>query len=107
MSDLRLVYMTMGSSEEAERIGNALVGERLAACVNLLPGMRSIYRWKGAVEAAEEVVLIAKTRAPLVAALVARVKQLHSYEVPCAISLPILDGNPDYLQWLAEETVQP
>ncbi|WP_119419471.1 divalent-cation tolerance protein CutA [Desertibaculum subflavum] len=103
MSDLRLVYITAGSVDEAEKIGRVLVEARLAACVNILPGMRSIYRWQGAVEMAEEAVLIAKTRAPLVPPLVARVKELHSYDVPCAVSLPILDGNPDYLRWLAEE----
>ena len=104
MSDLRLVYITAGSVEEATAIGRALVEERLAACANILPGLRSIYRWQGAIETADEVVLIAKTRAALVTGLVARVRELHSYDVPCAISLPILDGNPDYLQWLAEET---
>lgn len=104
MSDLRLVYITTASAEEAATIGRALVEARLAACVNILPGMRSIYHWQGAVETADEAVLIAKTRAPLVAGLVARVKAMHSYEVPCAISLPILDGNPDYLRWLGEET---
>lgn len=105
MSDLRLVYITAGSVEEATRIGRALVEARLAACVNILPGMRSIYRWQGAIETAEEAVLIAKTRAPLVTPLVARVQELHSYDMPCAVSLPILDGSPAYLRWLAEETV--
>lgn len=106
MSDLRLVYITAGSVEEAAKIGRALVEERLAACVNILPGMRSIYHWQGAIETAEEAVLIAKTRAPLVTPLVARVKELHSYDMPCAVSLPILDGNPDYLRWLTEETAR-
>lgn len=107
MSDLRLVYVTAASVDEATKIGRALVEERLAACVNILPGMRSIYRWQGAVETADEVVLIAKTRAALVQALVARMREMHSYDVPCAVSLPILDGNPDYLQWLGEETARP
>jgi len=107
MSDLRLVYITAASTDEGATIGRALVEERLAACVNILPGMRSIYRWQGVVQTADEVVLIAKTRAPLVTGLVARVKQLHSYDVPCAVSLPILDGNPDYLRWLAEEAPAP
>lgn len=107
MSNLRLVYITTSSVGEAEKIGRALVEERLAACVNILPGMRSIYHWQGAIETADEAVLIAKTRAPLVGGLVARLKELHSYSVPCAISLPVLDGNPDYLRWLAEETAQP
>mgnify|MGYP003579775346 CR=1 FL=1 len=107
MSDLRFVYITASSVDEAAMIGRALVEERLAACVNILPGMRSIYRWQGAIESADEVVLIAKSRSALVTALVARVRQLHSYDVPCVVSLPILDGNPDYLQWLAEETAAP
>ena len=107
MSDLRLVYITAASTDEGATIGRALVEERLAACVNILPGMRSIYRWQGAVETADEVVLIAKTRAALVPALIARTREMHSYDVPCVVSLPILDGNPDYLRWLAEEAPAP
>jgi periplasmic divalent cation tolerance protein len=107
MSDLRLVYITAPSLEEATAIGRLLVTERLAACANLLPGMRSIYHWQGAVEEADEVVLIAKTRSALVPPLIARVKHAHSYDVPCIVSLPIEDGDPDYLRWLAEETTQP
>lgn len=102
--DLVFAYVTTSSPEEAKRIGRALVEERLAACVNILPGMISIYRWQGAVETAEETVLIAKTRADLFEALTARVKELHGYDVPCVVELRVGRGNPDYLGWLEAET---
>ena len=98
------VYITAESPEQAERIGRALVEERLAACANILPGMRSIYRWKGSVETAGETVLIAKTRTALTEALANRVKELHSYEVPCVVVLPVSDGLPEFLRWIDEET---
>ncbi|NYZ11277.1 divalent-cation tolerance protein CutA [Azospirillum sp. RWY-5-1] len=98
------VYMTAGTREEAERIGRALVEERLAACVNILPGMLSVYRWKGAVEQAEEVVLLAKTRRSNFTALAERVRALHSYEVPCIVELPLGQGDAPYLDWIAAET---
>ncbi len=99
------VYITAESPEQAERIGRALVEERLAACANILPGMRSIYRWKGSIETAGETVLIAKTRTALTEALAKRVKELHSYEVPCVVVLPVSDGLPEFLRWIDEETV--
>ena len=105
--DLVFAYVTAGSRDEAARIGRALVEERLAACVNILPGMTSIYRWQGAVESAEELVVIAKTRAGMLDRLTARVKELHSYEVPCVVGVPVDGGNPDYLRWLADETEEP
>jgi periplasmic divalent cation tolerance protein len=98
------VYITAASPEEAERIGRALVEARLAACANILPGMRSIYRWKGAVETAGEAVLIAKTRMAKAEALLAKVRELHTYEVPCAVVLPIAAGLPDFLRWIDDET---
>lgn len=102
--DLVFAYITAGSPEEAARIGRALVEERLAGCVNILPGMTSIYRWDGAIETATETVLIAKTRAGLFERLAARVRELHSYEVPCVVELPAGRGNPAYLDWLAAQT---
>jgi len=102
--ELVFAYITAGSPEEAKRIGRALVEERLAACINILPGMISIYRWQGAVETAEEAVLIAKTRADLFERLTARVKELHGYEVPCVVELRVGRGNPDYLAWLERES---
>jgi periplasmic divalent cation tolerance protein len=98
------VYSTAGSVEEAERFGRTLVEERLAACANILPGMRSIYWWEGKVEAATEAVLVLKTDAKNLEALTARIKQLHSYTTPCIVALPIAGGNPDYLDWIRTES---
>lgn len=100
------VYITAPSRDDALRIGRALVEERLAACVNLLGGMTSIYRWEGAVETAEETVLIAKTRRDRFDALAARVAELHSYAVPCIVELPVGRGNAAYLEWLAGEAAE-
>ena len=105
--DLRFVYMTAGSREEARRIGRTLVEERLAACVNILDGMNSLYWWQGAVQDEQETVLIAKTRAGLLERLTERVKALHSYRCPCVVALPIAGGNPAFLQWIADETEGP
>ncbi|AWJ89988.1 divalent-cation tolerance protein CutA [Azospirillum baldaniorum] len=97
-------YITAGSRDEARRIGRALVEERLAACANIFDGMTSIYRWQDAIEEATETVLIAKTRAELFDRLTARVRELHSYEVPCVVELRVGRGNPAYLDWLRDET---
>lgn len=94
------IYMTTGTAEEAHAIGKALVEEEFAACVNIVDGMQSIYRWEGQVCEAQEVVLIAKTRSDQVGPLIARVKELHTYECPCVLALPILEGNPAYLEWI-------
>jgi periplasmic divalent cation tolerance protein len=94
------IYMTAGTTEEAQAIGKALVEENLAACVNIMDGMQSIYRWEGQVCEAQEVVLIAKTRSDQVGPLIDRVKELHAYECPCVLALPILEGNPAYLEWI-------
>jgi len=99
-SDLRLVYMTAGSADEARRIGEALIAEELAACVNLIDGMTSIYRWQGEVRRETETVIVAKTAKGLVGALTDRVKALHSYDCPCVVSLPIDGGNPDFQNWI-------
>ena len=99
-----LVYITCRDPAQAEAIARPLVGERLAACANLIPGMRSLYRWQGALESAEETVLILKTTAVRVPALSARVKQLHTYTVPCVVAVPVVDGSPEYLAWIAAET---
>lgn len=99
-----LLYMTAGSAEEARRIGAALVDERLAACANVIDGMTSIYRWEGAVRNESEAVLIAKTRRDLVDDVVTRVKALHSYTCPCVVALPVVGGNPAFLEWIGQET---
>jgi len=96
--------MTAATADEAERIGRALVEERLAACVNVLPGAVSLYRWEGAVQRDEEAVFLAKTRRALVDRITERVGELHSYDVPALLVLPLDGGSPAYLAWLAEQT---
>lgn len=104
--NLRLVYITTKNKDEARKIGRALVEEKLAACVNIIDGMESIYRWKGNIEEAEECILIVKTPYHNVKPLTEKVKTLHSYECPCVISLTLTEqeGNEDYLKWLIKET---
>ena len=99
-----LLYVTASDEEEARRIGRALVDERLAACANVIPGMRAIYRWQGAVCDEAESVLIVKTRDSLAETATARIKALHSNEVPCVVVLPISGGNEAFLQWMEAET---
>lgn len=101
--ELRIAYVTCSDISEAERIGRALVSERLAACVNLLPSLRSFYWWQGRVDEAAEIILIAKTSVAQSEALVARVRALHSYTVPCVVLVPVVGGNADYLAWLRGE----
>jgi len=100
--DHLLVFITTGSVEEGERIARTLVQERLAACVNIVPAITSIYRWQGEVHTDSEVLLIAKSRQGLFDYLAARVKELHSYQVPEIIALPIVAGSPAYLSWIDE-----
>ena len=97
------VYMTAASKDEATHIGRELVSARLAACVNIIEHMNSIYRWEGKMEEAAEVVLIAKTVESKVPQLIEKVKSMHSYSCPCIISLPIEAGNPEYLEWIKAE----
>ncbi len=100
--EARLVYITVPDQACAAAIGQRLVEERLAACVNIVHGLQSIYRWQGAVEHASEVLVIAKTMESQVAALSARVRDLHPYAVPCILVLEVRAGNPPYLAWLAD-----
>jgi periplasmic divalent cation tolerance protein len=103
MTDKRVVLVTCGSEEEASRIARALVGERLAACVNILDSpVRSVYRWKGRIETAMEHLLVIKTRRARLRALEAAVARLHSYQTPEVIALPVAEGSRKYLAWLAE-----
>jgi len=103
MAEMRFVYVTCAGVDEAERLASAVVEERLAACCNALPGMRSVYRWEGEVQIDEEAVLICKTTAEVYPALQARLIELHSYRVPCVVAWPVADGNPDFLEWLEDE----
>lgn len=98
------VYITAGSLDEARTIARRLVEERLAACVNIVENMHSLYWWEGKIQEDTEVILIAKTQTALVADLTRRVQTLHSYTVPCVVSLPIASGNPDFLDWIVRET---
>ena len=103
MTDKCLVLVTCGSTAEARRIARAVVEERLAACVNILPGaVASIYRWKGKMESARERLLLIKTSRKRLAKLRAAVKRLHSYDVPQFIAVPIVAGSRAYLVWLDE-----
>ena len=98
-----IIYMTTGSGEEAEAIAQILVSEELAACVNIFNGMTSIYRWKGELRHDSETVMIAKTTVDNLDALIQRVKNLHSYDCPCIVSLPIEGGNEEFLKWISNE----
>ena len=99
------LYMTAGSVEEAKNIGKILVGQNLAACVNLLENMTSIYNWEDKMEESQEVIMIAKTRKTLMPKLIEKVNSLHSYDCPCILELPIQGGNPDFLSWIKSQTV--
>lgn len=99
-----LVYVTAPSHEEALRLAHLAVGERLAACANVLGLITSIYWWEGRLNQEPEVALVLKTRAAQVDALVAKLREAHPYECPCVVSLPIAGGNPAFLAWIAAET---
>jgi periplasmic divalent cation tolerance protein len=99
-----IVYTTWPSVVEAEKAGRAVVERRLAACVNILPGMISHYWWQGVIERGEEVVMIIKTRAALAEAVRAAVKELHSYTTPAILILPVDGGDENYLAWIVAET---
>jgi periplasmic divalent cation tolerance protein len=98
------VYTTWPSIVEAERAGRALIERGLAACVNILPGMVSLYRWEGAIERGEEVVMIIKTRASLAEPVRAAVKEMHSYTTPAILVIPLESVDSSYLEWLFAET---
>jgi len=97
-----IVFITASKEDEAVTIAKALVEDRLAGCVNIIRGIRSIYRWQGNIEDDKEVLMIAKTTKKLFKALEKKVKELHSYDVPEIIAMPITEGSKDYLQWLQD-----
>jgi len=103
MTDKIVVLNTCASAEEAEKIAQRLVEVRLAACVTVLPGARSYYRWQGAIENADEWVLLIKTSRESFDSLRVELEKLHSYDVPEIIALPIVDGAANYLNWLDTE----
>lgn len=104
MTDAIVILITAGSADEAAVIARTLVEEHLAACVNILPGVRSFFFWEGTTQDASETLMICKSRSPLLDAVIARVRALHSYAVPEIIALPIAGGLPDYLAWLDTST---
>ena len=104
--DFVVVLVTAGDAGEAARIGRTLVEERLAACANLVGPIRSVYRWQGAVEEAAEHLLLVKARTDDLPALEARVRALHSYQVPEVLALPVAAGSAAYLAWLAQSTAR-
>lgn len=106
-NDVLAVYLTFPDEVSAERLARVLVERRLAACVNLLPGARSFYRWQGAVTTEAEVLAVAKTRAERLDALIAAVRELHPFEIPCVVAYPAASGDAAYLDWIRAETSAP
>ncbi|HEY1265217.1 MAG TPA: divalent-cation tolerance protein CutA [Terriglobales bacterium] len=102
MTDKILVISSAGSTRDAGNIANTLVEMRLAACVNILPQVASVYRWQGRVDRAEEWLLLIKTTRASFAAVRDKIKELHSYEIPECIAIPIEAGSEDYLKWIGE-----
>lgn len=103
MAEYYSIYVTSGSRQEALDIARTLVEEKLAACVNILPAV-SVYRWEDSVEEEEELVMFIKTTAEHSGNVISRVRELHSYDVPCIVALPVDKGNPEYLNWIADST---
>lgn len=104
MSDLRIVYVTAASAAEAEAIGRAAVERRLAACANILPQMRAIYRWGDAIETGDEVVLLLKTTDEHIFELISAIERLHSYATPCVLVFPIAAAATAFGDWVRCET---
>ena len=100
---ITLIYITAGNKDEAVMIGKALISDRLAACVNIIENMYSMYMWDGKLQDDKETILIAKTTKDRVTYLIEKVNALHSYDCPCIVTLPVSDGNPAFLKWVANE----
>jgi periplasmic divalent cation tolerance protein len=104
MTDKRIVLSTAGSEEEARKIAHVLVERRLAACVNIVPQIESVYRWQGKIESSREWLLLIKTTAEQFEKVRDAIRELHSYDLPECIAVAIVDGSPEYLRWLADPT---
>lgn len=107
MRDAAVVFSTCATLDEARRIAGAIVEARLAACVQVLPGLQSVYRWQGAVEHAQEVLMLFKTTEDCLPGLKKRVADLHSYDTPEFVVVPVCGGSEKYLAWLRAETAEP
>jgi len=105
MSEYIVILVTASSETEAETVAEDLVRSRLVACANILPGVRSVFRWEGEIQREREVLLVMKSRHELFDRIEQRVRDLHSYEVPEVLAVPILEGSGPYLTWLGEETI--
>ena len=104
MTDYILVIITASSVEEAKTISDTLLNKRLAACTNQLSDVKSLYWWENSIQSSDEVMLLAKSRATQFDEIVLAVKEVHSYDIPEVLAIPILSGNPEYLNWIFEET---
>ena len=98
-----VIYITTGTDEEAQKVAEELLKQRKAACVSILPGVSSTFWWQDKLDSAQEILLIVKTKASLVDEIVRLVTEIHSYDVPEIIALPIMGGNRDYLEWIGKE----
>jgi len=105
MTAIQFVYITAGDKTEARLIGKTLVESRLAACVNIIDQMTSLYRWEGRIQEDQEVILIAKTTGKNVPALKKKVKEMHSYDCPCIVCLPVAEGYEPFLEWIQEQVI--
>ena len=101
-----VIFITTGTDDEACRIANMLLNQKKGACVNILPKVRSLFWWQDKLDSAQESLLIVKTRASLLSEIVSMVREVHSYDVPEVIALPVIGGNPDYLEWIGKEVKQ-
>lgn len=99
-----ILYFTAGSMPEARRIAQMLIRQRRAACVNILGGIQSVYRWAGAIETEREVAVLAKTSAARVQEVIRTIRKAHSYDVPCIVAWPLIKGYPPFLRWISQET---
>lgn len=105
--ETRIIYITTENKDEARTVGKVLVEERLVACVNIIDGMESMFWWEGEAQSESETILIAKTTADRLDDVTTRVKEVHSYDCPCVVALPIQGGNPEFLSWIGEEVKKP
>lgn len=98
-----VLLITTATAEEAQRISRVLLEQKKVACVNIVPRVNSLFWWQGKLDSAEESLLIVKTKASLLSEIVSLVKEIHSYDIPELIALPIIGGNQDYLEWIQKE----